>query len=202
MAELGIFLDAIFADNLALALFLGMCTFLAVSRTVRTAVGLGVAVVFVQVITVPINYLIHEYLLAAGAWAWLGLPDVDLRFLGLITHVGVIAATVQVLEMVTERHFPALHAALGIYLPLLTVNCAILGGSLFTIERGHGFGHSVVYAAGTGIGWALAVVLLAAIRERLQSSDIPQDLRGVGIAFIVAGMMSLAFMAFAGLRFG
>lgn len=202
MPEVGLFVDAIFVDNLALAFFLGMCTFLAVSRTVKTALGLGVAVVVVQVVTLPINHLVHRFLLDEGAWAWAGLPDVDLRFLGLVAHVGVIAATVQVLEMVIERSFPALHAAMGIFLPLLTVNCAILGGTLFSIEREQSFGESVVYAAGTGIGWALAVVLLAAIRERLRYSEVPEGLRGLGITFIVVGMMSLAFMAFSGLRLG
>lgn len=202
MPELGLFLDAVLVDNLALSLFLGMCTFLAVSRSVRTALGLGAAMLGVQLVTVPINQLIHHHLLRPGAWAWAGLAEVDLRFLGLIISIGVIAATVQVLEMVLERSFPALHAALGIFLPLLTVNCAILGGSLFMVERHLAFGQSIVYAAGTGFGWALAVVLLAAIRERLRYSDVPQGLRGLGIAFVIVGMMSLAFMSFAGIRFG
>ena len=202
MSETGLFLDAVFADNLALALFLGMCTFLAVSRSVKTALGLGAAVLVVQLVTVPLNQLIPRHLLEPGAWAWAGLEDVDLRFLGLVTSIGVIAATVQVLEMVLERSFPALDRALGTFLPLLTVNCAILGGSLFMIERRLDFGESVVFAAGTGVGWALAIVLLAALRERLHYSEVPQGLRGLGIAFILVGIMSLAFMAFSGIRFG
>lgn len=202
MPEIHLFIDAVFADNLALAYFLGMCTFLAVSGTVRTALGLGAAVTVVQLVTVPLNQVIHRHLLEAGAWAWAGLPDVDLRFLGLITHVGVIAAAVQVLEMVLERSFPTLHAALGVFLPLLTVNCAILGGSLFMVERDLDFSEAVAYAGGTGVGWGLAVVLLAAIRERLRYSDVPEGLRGLGITFMVAGIMSLAFLAFAGLRAG
>lgn len=200
--ELGIFVDAVLVDNLALAMLLGACTFLAVSRTVKTAVGLGAAVIVVQLVTVPINHLVHRFLLDEGAWAWAGLPDVDLRFLGLVAQIGVIAATVQVLEMIIERSFPTLHAAMGIFLPLLTVNCAILGGSLFSVEKSHGFVESIVYAAGTGVGWALAVVLLAAIRERLDYSDVPRGLEGLGITFIVVGMMSLAFMSLAGMRIG
>jgi Na+-transporting NADH:ubiquinone oxidoreductase subunit E len=191
-----IFTRAIFADNLALSFFLGMCTFLAVSRKVSTATGLGLAVICVQLITVPLNNLIHSHLLMPGAWAWLGLPEVDLHFLRLITFIGLIAATVQILEMILDRFFPALFGALGIYLPLLTVNCAILGGSLFMVERQYNLGESVVYAAGTGIGWALAIMALAAIRERLAYSDVPPALRGAGMAFVVTGLMSMGFSVF------
>ncbi len=196
MTEL--FFRAILAENLALSFFLGMCTFLAVSRRVSTAFGLGLAVIAVQLVTVPLNNLVHTHLLAPGVWGWIGQPELDLRFLRLIIFIGSIAATVQVAELVMDRFFPVLHAALGIYLPLLTVNCAILGGSLFMAERQYNFGESVVYAAGTGIGWALALLALAAIRERLRHSDVPPSLRGVGMAFIVTGLMSMGFSVFAG----
>ena len=198
MTEL--FLRSVFADNLILSFFLGVCTFLAVSRRVDTAVGLGVAMVVVQTITVPLNQLIHGGLLVAGAWAWLGLPQVDLTFLKLLTFIGVIAAMVQVLEMVLDRYFPALYRALGIYLPLITVNCAILGGSLFMAERQYDFAQSVVFGFGGGVGWALAIMALAAIRERLRYADVPAGLRGLGITFIVTGLMSMAFIAFGGLH--
>lgn len=198
MTEL--FLRSLFADNLILSFFLGVCTFLAVSRRMETAVGLGIAMVVVQTVTVPLNQLIHAHLLSVGAWGWLGLADVDLGFLKLIAFIGVIAATVQVLEMVLDRHVPALYRALGIYLPLITVNCAILGGSLFMAERRYDFAHSVVFGLGGGIGWALAIVALAAIRERLRYADIPQGLRGLGIGFIVTGLMSMGFMAFGGMQ--
>ncbi len=194
MTEL--FLRSVFADNLILSFFLGVCTFLAVSKRLDTAVGLGIAMVVVQTITVPLNQLLHTGLLVTGAWAWLGLPQVDLSFLRLLAFIGVIAATVQVLEMVLDRHFPALYRALGIYLPLITVNCAILGGSLFMAERRYDFVHSVVFGVGGGIGWALAIVALAAIRERLRYADVPAGLRGLGITFIVTGLMSMGFMAF------
>ncbi len=195
-----LFLRSLFADNLILSFFLGVCTFLAVSRRMDTAVGLGIAMIVVQTVTVPLNQLIQAHLLSPGAWAWLGLPDVDLGFLKLIAFIGVIAATVQVLEMVLDRHVPALYRALGIYLPLITVNCAILGGSLFMAERRYDFAQSVVFALGGGIGWALAIVALAAIRERLRYADIPQGLRGLGISFIVTGLMSMGFMAFGGIQ--
>jgi Na+-transporting NADH:ubiquinone oxidoreductase subunit E len=198
MTEL--FLRSVFADNLILSFFLGVCTFLAVSRRVDTAVGLGVAMVVVQTITVPLNQLIHTSALVAGAWAWLGLPEVDLSFLKLLAFIGVIAATVQVLEMVLDRHFPALFRALGIYLPLITVNCAILGGSLFMAERRYDFAQSVVFGLGGGIGWALAIAALAAIRERLRYADVPAGLRGLGVTFIVTGLMSMGFMAFSGVQ--
>jgi len=200
--SLKLFVDSVFLDNLALSFFLGMCTFLAISRRVSTAVGLGLAMVVVQTITVPVNHLVYHYLLKRGAWAWAGLPDVDLSFLGLLCYIGVIAASVQILEMVLERYFPVLHRALGIFLPLITVNCAILGGSLFMVERGYTFGQSVVFGAGSGIGWAIALAALAGIRERLKYSDVPEGLRGLGITFIVVGLMSLAFLAFSGIRIG
>ena len=195
-----IFLRSVFADNLILSFFLGVCTFLAVSRRMDTAVGLGIAMVVVQTITVPLNQLIHGGLLVAGAWAWLGLPQVDLSFLKLLAFIGVIAAMVQVLEMVLDRYFPALYRALGIYLPLITVNCAILGGSLFMAERQYNFAQSVVFGFGGGLGWALAIAALAAIRERLRYADVPAGLRGLGVTFIVTGLMSMAFIAFSGLQ--
>ncbi len=202
MDLLALFVDAIFVDNLALSFFLGMCTFLAVSRTVPTALGLGAAVSVVQTITVPVNNLVHRYVVTEGAWAWAGLPDVDLRYLGLMVYIAVIAAVVQVLEMVLERFFPALHRAMGLFLPLLTVNCAILGGSLFMVERDYGFAESAVYGAGTGLGWALAVALLAGIREKLRYADVPEGLRGLGVSFLVVGLMSLGFLALADVRLG
>ena len=197
---LGLFLRAVFIENLALAFFLGMCTFLAVSKKVETALGLGLAVVVVQAITVPANSLIYQFLLQPGALAWAGLPDVDLSFLGLIAYIGVIAAIVQILEMTLDRYFPALYAALGIFLPLITVNCAILGGSLFMVERNYNFAQSVTYGLGSGFGWALAIVALAGIREKLKYSDVPDGLQGLGITFISTGLMAMAFMAFSGIQ--
>ena len=196
-----IFIEAALVENLALSFFLGMCMFLAVSKRVETAVGFGTTVIVVQSITVPINHLLHHWLLAEGALAWAGLPDVDLSFLGLITYIGVIATLVQIVEMTIDRHFPALFRALGIYLPLVTVNCAILGASLFMVERNYGFAESVVYGVGSGFGWALAIVTLAGIRERLKYSDVPDGLQGLGLTFIVVGLISLGFMGFAGIRF-
>jgi len=195
-----LFVKAIFVENLALAFFLGMCTFLAISKKIETALGLGLAVVVVQVITVPANNLIFQLLLRDGALAWAGLPDVDLSFLGLISYIGVIAAMVQILEMTLDRYFPALYNALGIFLPLITVNCAILGGSLFMVERDYNFTQSVVYGFGSGIGWALAITALAGIREKLKYSDVPDGLQGLGITFITVGLMSLGFMAFSGVQ--
>jgi len=192
-------LRSVFLDNLALSFFLGMCTFLAVSKRVDTAFGVGLAMMFVQTVTVPVNNLIYNQLLAPGALAWAGLGEVDLSFLRLIAFIGVIAAMVQVVEMTLEFHLPRLHRAMGIFLPLITVNCAILGGSLFMVERSYGFTESVVFGFGSGLGWALAIVMFAAIRERLKYADIPQGLQGLGINFIVAGLMSLGFMSFAGL---
>ncbi len=197
---LNLFITSAFVENLALSFFLGMCMFLAVSRRVETAVGLGVAVLVVQSISVPLNNLIYKTFLAEGALTWAGLPDMDLSFLALITFIGVIAAMVQILEMTLERYFPALFQGLGLFLPLVTVNCAILGGSLFMVERGYNFTESVVYGFGSGFGWAVAILALAGIREKLKYSDIPDGLRGTGIAFIVVGLMSLGFMTFSGIR--
>ena len=193
-------IKAIFVENLALSFFLGMCTFLAISRKVGTAIGLGAAVIVVQGVTVPLNALIYHNLLKPGALAWAGLSAIDLSFLGLITYIGVIAASVQVLEMFLDRYAPALYNALGIFLPLITVNCAILAGSLFMVERDYGYAESVVYGISSGAGWALAVIALAAVRERLKYSDVPSGLRGLGITFIIVGLMALAFMAFAGIQ--
>jgi len=195
-----LFVRSIFADNLILSFFLGVCTFLAVSKRLDTAVGLGIAVIVVQTITVPLNYLILSRLLAPNAWDWLGLAGVDLTFLSLIAFIGVIAAVVQILEMVLDRFVPALYRALGIFLPLITVNCAILGGSLFMAQRDYDLTESVVFGLGGGIGWALAIMGLAAIRERLNYADIPAGLRGLGMAFIVTGLMSMGFTAFAGVQ--
>jgi Na+-transporting NADH:ubiquinone oxidoreductase subunit E len=197
---LSLLVRAIFIENMALAFFLGMCTFLAVSKKVDTAIGLGIAVIVVQTITVPANNLIYQHLLKEGALAWLGLGDTDLTFAGLICYIGVIAAIVQILEMVLDRHVPALYNALGIFLPLITVNCAILGGSLFMVERDYTFAESVVFGFGSGAGWALALVALAGIREKMKYADVPAGLRGLGITFMIAGLMAMAFMAFSGIQ--
>ncbi len=197
---LSLFIKSIFIENMALAFFLGMCTFLAVSKRVETAAGLGIAVVVVQTITLPVNNLIYNHVLREGALAWAGLPNLDLSFLGLITYIGVIAAIVQILEMGLDKYVPALYNSLGIFLPLITVNCAILGGSLFMIERDYTFPESVVFGLGSGIGFALAVIGLAGIREKMKYSDVPQGLRGLGITFITAGLMAIAFMAFSGIQ--
>ena len=197
---LSLFIKAIFIENMALAFFLGMCTFLAVSKKVDTALGLGVAVVFVQTITVPINNLIFTYVLKEGALGWAGMPEVDLSFLGYISYIGVIAAMVQILEMILDRFFPALYHALGIFLPLITVNCAILAGSLFMVERDYNHTESIVYGIGSGVGWALAIVILAGIREKMKYSDVPHGLKGLGITFITVGLMAMAFMSFSGIQ--
>lgn len=197
---LNLFIRSIFVENLALAFFLGMCTYLAVSRRVETAIGLGAALIAVMTITVPLNNLIYRYVLREGALGWAGFPDVDLTFLGLIIYIGVIASMVQILEMVLDRYFPALYGALGIFLPLLTVNCAILGASLFMVERDYTLIESTVFGFGSGIGWALAIVGLAGIRERMKYSDVPHGLRGLGISFIVVGLMAMTFMLFAGIE--
>lgn len=191
---------AIFVENLALSFFLGMCTFLAVSKKVSTSLGLGVAVIVVQTITIPVNNLLYTFLLKEGALAWAGYPEVDLSFLGLISYIGVIAAIVQILEMTLDKFFPALYNALGIFLPLITVNCAILGGSLFMVERDYNFGESVAYGLGSGFGWALAIAILAGIREKLDYSDVPLGLRGLGITFMTSGLLAIVFMAFAGIK--
>ncbi|MDA0789959.1 MAG: NADH:ubiquinone reductase (Na(+)-transporting) subunit E [Proteobacteria bacterium] len=196
---LSLFLKAVFVENMALAFFLGMCTFIAISKKIETAFGLGVAVIVVLAITVPVNNLIFHYLLADGALAWAGLPDVDLSFLGYLSYIGVIAALVQILEMFLDKYVPALYNALGVFLPLITVNCAILGASLFMVGRDYDFGESVVYGLGAGVGWALAIVVLAGVREKLKYSDIPEGLRGLGITFITVGLMSLGFMSFSGI---
>jgi Na+-transporting NADH:ubiquinone oxidoreductase subunit E len=190
---------AVFIENMALAFFLGMCTFLAVSKKVETAVGLGVAVVVVLAITTPLNNLIYQHLLKDGALAWAGLPDVNLGFLGFLVYIGVIAAVVQILEMFLDKYVPALYNALGVFLPLIAVNCAILGAALFMVERDYQFGESVVYGIGAGAGWLLAIAALAGIREKLKYSDVPEGLRGLGITFITVGLMSLGFMSFGGM---
>lgn len=196
-----ILVTSIFTQNMALGFFLGMCTFLAVSKKVKTSIGLGVAVVVVQLITVPVNNLVYNYFLKEGALTWMheSLINIDLSFLGLITYIGVIAAMVQILEMVLDKYFPALYNSLGIFLPLITVNCAILGGTLLMVERNYNFGESVVYGFGSGFGWAIAIVLLAGIREKLKYSNPPKGLRGLGLTFITVGLMSIGFLAFSGM---
>lgn len=197
---LSIAVKAIFIENLALSFFLGMCTFIAVSKKISTAIGLGISVIVVQSITVPANNVILNYLLKPDALAWAGIEGVDLTFIGLISYIGVIAAIVQILEMVLDKYFPPLYNALGVFLPLITVNCAILGGSLFMVERDYNLAEAATYGTSSGIGWALAIVALAGIREKLKYSDIPDGLQGLGITFITAGLMSLAFMAFGGIK--
>ncbi len=198
--HLNILVKSIFVENLALAFFLGMCTFLAVSKRVATATGLGIAVIVVQTITVPVNNLLYHHVLREGALAPLGMGDLDLSFLKLITFIGVIAAMVQILEMVLDRFFPALYNALGIFLPLITVNCAILGGSLFMVERDYTLGESVTFGLGSGIGWALAIMALAAVHEKMRYSKVPRGLEGLGITFITVGLIALAFMCFSGIQ--
>jgi Na+-transporting NADH:ubiquinone oxidoreductase subunit E len=197
---LSLMIKAIFVENMALAFFLGMCTFLAVSRKVETAIGLGVAVIVVQTITVPVNNLIYQYLLKEDALVWLGITGTNLTFIGLICYIGVIAAMVQILEMFLDRHVPKLYNALGIFLPLITVNCAILGGSLFMVERDYNFGESVIFGLGSGIGWALALAALAGIREKMKYADVPEGMRGLGLVFMITGLMAMAFMAFSGIQ--
>lgn len=192
-----ILVASIFQENLALAYFLGVCTFLAVSERVETAVGLGLAIIAVLTVTVPINALLLQSLLIEGAWRWAGLPEVDLSYLRLVAFIGVIAAIVQVLEMILDRFFPRLYVALGSFLPLITVNCAVLGASLFMAERRYSVPEAAAYGLGSGIGWALAIIAFAAIRERLRYSDMPAGVRGLASAFLVTGMMSLGFTAFA-----
>jgi Na+-transporting NADH:ubiquinone oxidoreductase subunit E len=199
---LSLFLKACFVENLALAFFLGMCTFLAISKDVKTAFMLGIAVIIIQTITIPMNNLIYQHLLKEGGLSWVSssLGNVDLTFVGLISYIGTIAAMVQILEMTLDRYFPALHSTLGIFLPLITVNCAILGGTLFMVERDYNFPESVVFGIGSGVGWALAIVALAGIREKMKYSDIPDGLRGLGITFITVGLMAMAFMALGGIQ--
>jgi Na+-transporting NADH:ubiquinone oxidoreductase subunit E len=197
---LSLFIKSVFIENLALAFFLGMCTFLAVSKKVKTSIGLGIAVIVVQTITVPVNNIIYNYLLKENALTWAGIEGVDLSFLGLISYIGVIAAMVQILEMTLDKYFPALYNALGIFLPLITVNCAILGGSLFMVERDYNFLESVTYGFGSGFGWAIAIAALAGIREKMKYSDVPHGLRGLGITFMIVGLMALGFLSFSGIQ--
>jgi len=197
---LSLFMKAVFVENLALAFFLGMCTFLAVSKKVSTAIGLGIAVVVVQTVTIPVNNLLYQYLLKENALTWAGLSGTDLSFLGLISYIGVIAAIVQILEMTLDKFFSLFYNALGIFLPLITVNCAILGGSLFMVERDYNFGESVVFGFGSGVGWAIAIMALAGIREKMKYSDVPAGLKGLGITFITVGLMALGFLSFSGIQ--
>ena len=196
---LGLFIRAVFVENMALTFFLGMCTFIAISKKISTAIGLGIAVVVVLAITTPLNNLIFNYLLRDGALAWAGFPEVDLSFLGFLSYIGVIAAMVQILEMFLDRFVPALYNALGVFLPLITVNCAILGASLFMVERDYTFTESAIFGLGAGVGWALAITALAGVREKLKYSDVPEGLRGLGITFISVGLISLCFMSFGGI---
>ena len=203
MEYFNLFIKSVFVDNMIFAYFLGMCSYLAVSKTVKTSAGLGLAVTFVLVVTVPVNYLINKYLLAPGALAWISpkLATVDLSFLTYIIFIAIIAAIVQILEMIIETFTPSLYSALGIFLPLIAVNCAILGCSLFMQERGFSnVGEAAVFGLGSGIGWLLAIVAIAAIREKLRYSKIPKGLQGVGISFIITGLMGIAFMAFMGIK--
>lgn len=199
---LSLAVKAIFVENMALAYFLGMCSFLAVSRKVDTAVGLGSAVIFVLAVTVPMNNIIYTYFLKDGALAWINpqLAAYDLSFLGFLTYIGTIAAMVQIVEMTLDKYAPKLYAALGVFLPLIAVNCAILGASLFMVERDYSLSESAVFGLGSGIGFALAIIALAAIRERMRYSNVPPALRGLGITFILTGLMAIGFMAFAGVQ--
>ncbi|KFZ36382.1 Na(+)-translocating NADH-quinone reductase subunit E [Shewanella mangrovi] len=195
---ISLLIRSVFIENMALSFFLGMCTFLAVSKKVDTAIGLGVAVIVVMSISVPVNQIIYQGLLAPGALDWAGFPDADLSFLKFITFIGVIAALVQILEMALDKYFPPLYNALGIFLPLITVNCAIFGAVSFMVERDYTLGESVVFGFGSGAGWALAIVLMAGIREKLKYADVPAGLRGLGVTFLTAGLMALGFMSFSG----
>lgn len=200
---LSIFVKSIFIDNMVFAFFLGMCSYLAVSKTVKTAVGLGIAVIFVMIITVPVDYLLNRYVLVPGALSWLGadFQNVDLSYLSFIIFIAVIAAIVQIVEMAVEKFSPSLYANLGIFLPLIAVNCAILGGSLFMQKREYdNLGEATAFAAGSGIGWFLAIIALAAIREKMKYSNVPAPLKGIGITFIVTGLMGIAFMSFLGIK--
>ncbi|WP_273527473.1 NADH:ubiquinone reductase (Na(+)-transporting) subunit E [Pseudomonas sp.] len=197
---ISLFVRSVFIENMALAFFLGMCSFIAISKKVETAIGLGVAVIVVQAITVPANNLMYNWLLREGALGWAGLPDVDLSYLGLLTYIGVIAAIVQILEMLLDKYVPSLYNALGVFLPLITVNCVIMAGSLFMVERDYNLAESTVYGVGSGLSWALAIALLAGIREKLKYSDVPDGLQGLGITFITIGLMSLGFMSFSGVQ--
>ena len=196
-----IFFRSVFLENLALAYFLGMCTFLAVSKQIKTTLGLGITVIVVEGISVPLNNLIYNLLLRDGALGWVQLGHLDFSFLGLLSQIAVIAAMIQILEMVLNRFLPALYNTLGVYLPLLTVNCAILGASLFMVQRDYNFTESVAYGLGAGFGWALAIVALAGLREKMKYCDVPDGLQGLGITFITTGLLSLAFMGIAGIQF-
>ena len=196
---LSLAVKSIFVENILLAYFLGMCSFLACSKKVETAIGLGFAVIFVLTVTVPANWAIKQFLLNEGALSWAGVPNVDLSFLSFIAFIAVIAATIQIVEMIIDRFSPKLYVALGIFLPLIAVNCAILGAALFMDERGYTFGESVVFGFGSGVGWALAIVALAAMRKKLDYSNIPKSLRGLGITMILTGLMAMGFMCFAGI---
>ncbi|MDM8542902.1 NADH:ubiquinone reductase (Na(+)-transporting) subunit E [Desulfococcaceae bacterium HSG9] len=196
---ISIFLNSVFVGNILLAYFLGMCSFVAVSRNMDTAIGLGFAVVFVLSVTAPVNWIVWRYLLAPGALAWAGLPSVDLSFLKLITFIAVVAALVQAVEMVIDRYTPALYSSLGVFLPLIAVNCAILGTSLFMVERNYTFMQTLAFGAGSGIGWMLAIVSMAAIRIKLRYADTPKGLEGFGITMIVSGLMAMGFMLFSGI---
>ena len=200
---LSLFVASVFVENMALAFFLGMCTFLAVSKKVSSAIGLGIAVIVVLTVTVPVNNLVYTFLLQEGALTWTGISgaeNIDLSFLGLLSYIGVIAALVQIMEMFLDKYVPSLYNALGVFLPLITVNCAILGGTLFMVERDYNFTESAVYGVGSGLGWAMAITAIAGIREKLKYSDVPDGLQGLGITFITAGLMALGFMAFSGIQ--
>jgi Na+-transporting NADH:ubiquinone oxidoreductase subunit E len=197
---ISLFVRALFIENMALAFFLGMCSFIMISKKIETAFGLGIAIIVVQTITVPVNNLVYNYLLRDGALAWAGLPNLDLSYLGFITYIGVIAAIVQILEMTLDKYMPKLYNALGIFLPLITVNCVIMAGSLFMVERDYNFSESLVYGVGSGASWALAIALLAGIREKLKYSHVPAGLQGKGITFITIGLMALGFMCFSGIQ--
>jgi len=196
---LSIFLDSVFVGNILLAYFLGMCSFLAISKNLDTAIGLGFAVTFVLSITAPANWMVYHYLLAPGALSWAGLPSIDLSFLKFITFIAVIAAIVQALEMIIDRYSPPLYTALGVFLPLIAVNCAILGVSLFMVERDYSFIESVVFGASSGIGWMLAIATMAGIRRKLRYANVPKGLEGFGISMIIAGLMAMSFMIFSGI---
>ena len=200
---LSLFIRAVFIENMALSFFLGMGTFLAISKKIQTAISLGIAVIFVQTITVPANNLLWQFLLKEGALSWTGMKGaetIDLSFLSLMSYICMVAALVQVIEMACDKYLPSLYNALGIYLPLITVNCAVLAGALFMQQRDYNFAESVVYGVGSGAGWALAIVLIAAVREKMKYSDVPAGLQGLGITFISAGLMALGFMSFSGIK--
>ncbi|NQY68738.1 MAG: NADH:ubiquinone reductase (Na(+)-transporting) subunit E [Flavobacteriales bacterium] len=198
-----IFIKGVFIENMIFAYFLGMCSYLAVSKTVNTAVGLGFAVIFVLCVTIPVNYLLENYVLAEGALAWAGMPEVDLSFLSFIMFIAIIASIVQLVEMLVEKFAPALYGALGIFLPLIAVNCSILGGALFMQDREYStIGEATMFGFGSGVGWLLAIVAIAAIREKIRYSNVPAPLRGLGITFIITGLMGMAFMSFMGIELG